>query len=80
MMKTFLKSTGEQVFPMGDRSFARLITTDSKGRPVKRDATKRFQSQQYVMVGFLTGNTKPGSKRMDVRPVRKEKLVARHGY
>ena len=80
MMKTFLKSTGEQVFPMGERSFAKLTVEDSKGRPVKRDATKRFNAQEYVMVAIPTGNTKPGTKRANVCAVRKDKLVTRHGY
>jgi hypothetical protein len=80
MMKTFLKSTGEEVFPMGYGSFAKLITTDSKGRELVRDGSTSFNPQNYQMVGFLTGNTKPGSKRMDVRSVRKEKLTTRHGY
>lgn len=80
MMKTFLKSTGEQVFPMGERSYAKLTVTNSKGKPVKRDATKRFNSQEYLMVAIPTGNTKPGSKRANVCAVRKDKLVTRHGY
>jgi hypothetical protein len=83
MMKTFLKSTGQEVFPMGERSFAKLTTRDGKGKLLKgfsAETTKRFNSQEYAMVAIPTGNTKPGSKRANVCAVRKENLVTRHGY
>ncbi len=81
MMKTFLKSTGQEVFPMGERSFAkRIVKLDEAGVPMASDLAKRFNPQEYVMVAIPTGNTKPGSKRANVCAVRKEKLVTRHGY
>lgn len=82
MKKVFLKSTGQEVFPTG-HEVVRNVPDQSQGRfkeklntqaGFKEASKSGFKSSQYMVVGIPTGNTKPGSKRLNIVPVLKSKL------